>query len=179
MVDLISMAYGMESDKVLGGPNWLDWDRFDVAAKAPQGTKQDELNQMLQNLLADRFKLVVHKDSKPMPAYALAVGKDNKPKMKQAAGGGQPECRPVQNAAPGAPPNQSLSCHNMTMETFAQVLRGFAGGTYLADPVVDKTGLTGEWDFDVHWTPRNRLAQAGSDAVTLFDAVDKQLGYLA
>jgi uncharacterized protein (TIGR03435 family) len=176
MVDLISMAYRMESDKVLGGPNWLDWDRFDVAAKAPLSTKQDELNQMLQNLLADRFKLVIHKDSKQMPAYALAVGKDNKPKMKQAASGGQPECRPVQNAAPGAATNQSLSCHNMTMEIFAQVLRGFAGGTYLADPVVDKTGLTGEWDFDVHWTPRNRLAQAGSDAVTVFDAVDKQLG---
>src|SRR5215467_15623765 len=107
MVDLISMAYNMESNKVLGGPNWLDWDRFDVAAKAPQGTKQEELNQMLQNLLADRFKLVTHKDSKPMPAYALTVGKDNKPKMKQASGGGQAECRPVQNAAPGAPQNQS------------------------------------------------------------------------
>lgn len=176
MVDLISRAYGMESDKVLGGPNWLDWNRYDVAAKAPPATKPDELNRMLQNLLEDRFKLVVHKDAKPMPAYALTVGKDNKPKMKQAAGGGEPDCRPAQNAAPGAPPAQSLSCHNITMETFAQVLRGYAGGTYLADPVVDKTGLAGQWDFDVHWTPRNRLAQVGSDAITVFDAVDKQLG---
>jgi uncharacterized protein (TIGR03435 family) len=67
MVDLISMAYKLESDKVIGGPGWLDWDRFDVAAKAPEATKQDELNQMLQNLLADRFKLVVHKDTRPMP----------------------------------------------------------------------------------------------------------------
>jgi uncharacterized protein (TIGR03435 family) len=62
------------------------------------------------------------------------------------------------------------------MEVFAQVLRGYGGGTYLADPVVDKTGLSGEWDFDLKWTPRNRLAQLGSDAITLFDAVDKQLG---
>src|SRR6476646_432917 len=65
MVDLISMAYGMESDKILGGPNWLDWDRFDVLAKAPLATTQENLNQMLQHLLADRFKLVVHKDTKP------------------------------------------------------------------------------------------------------------------
>jgi uncharacterized protein (TIGR03435 family) len=176
MVDLISRAYGMKSDKVLGGPNWLDWDRFDVAAKVPQGTKQDELNQMLQNLLADRFKLVVHKDSKPMPAYALTVGKDNKPKMKQASGGGQPDCHPVQNAALGGPLQQSISCHNMTMEIFAQVLFGYEGQTYLADPVVNKTGLTGEWDFDVHWTRRQLLAQQGSNAITLFDALNKQLG---
>jgi uncharacterized protein (TIGR03435 family) len=176
MVDLISTAYNMESDKVLGGPSWLDWDRFDVAAKAPPATKQDDLNQMLQNLLADRFKLAVHKDTKQMPAYALTVGKD-KSKMKQASGDGQPGCQGAQqNAAPGAVPYQVMSCHNMTMEAFAQALRDFSGGLYLADPVVDKTGLTGNWDIDLKWTPRNRLAQAGSDAITLFDAIDRQLG---
>ena len=62
MVDLIRVAYDMEPDKILGGPNWLDWDRFDVIAKAPQGTSRETLNLMLQNLLADRFKIVVHKD---------------------------------------------------------------------------------------------------------------------
>jgi uncharacterized protein (TIGR03435 family) len=174
MVDLISMAYNMESNKVLGGPNWLDWDRFDVAAKAPPATKQDDLNIMLQNLLADRFKLVTHKDTKAMPAYALTVGKD-KPKMKPAASGDKPDCQNVQNGG-GPEPYQVISCRNMTMEVFAQVLRGWGGGTYLADPVVDKTGLTGAWDFELKWTPRNRLAQAGSDGITLFDAVDKQLG---
>src|SRR5205085_1052228 len=50
------------------------------------------------------------------------------------------------------------------------------GGTYLPDPVVDRTALAGAWDFDLKWTPRNRIAQAGSDAITLFDALDKQLG---
>jgi len=164
MVDLISMAYSMGSDKVLGGPNWLDWDRFDVAAKAPPATKQDDLNQMLQNLLVDRFKLVVHKDTKAMPAYALTVGKD-KPKMKQAAGDGQPGCQGggPQNAAPSAVAYQTMSCRSMTMEAFAEALGNFGGGTYLADPVVDKSGLTGTWDIDLKWTPRNRLALAGSD----------------
>ena len=175
MVDLISAAYSMESNKVLGGPNWLDWDRFDVIAKAAQGTKQDDLNRMLQNLLADRFKLTVHKDTRPMPAFALSVG-SGKHKLKEASGG-QPGCQGVpQNPAPGTIPYQVISCHGMTMSAVADVLRDIGDGTYLPDPVVDQTGLSGTWDFDLKWTARNRLAQAGSDGISLFDAVDKQLG---
>ena len=59
---------------------------------------------------------------------------------------------------------------------FANVLRGVGGGTYLADPVVDQTGLAGTWDFELKWTPRPRLAQAGADGISLFDAIDRQLG---
>ena len=180
MVDLIGLAYNMESDKILGGPSWLDWDRFDVLAKARQATTQENLNLMLQNLLADRFKLVVHKDTKPMPAFALTAGKA-KPKIKEvtkdAGGSGPSGCQGVpQNPAPGTVPYQVISCHGVTMATFAGVLRDFGGGTYLADPVVDQTGLAGAWDFELKWTPRNRLAQAGPDGISLFDAVDKQLG---
>jgi uncharacterized protein (TIGR03435 family) len=176
MVDLISTAYNLESDKVLGGPSWLDWDRFDVLAEGPKTTTQAALSAMLQNLLADRFKLVVHNDTKLMPAFALMEGK-GKPKVKQASGSGDPECHDVpQTPSPGTVPFQVMSCHNMTMAGFADALRRFGYGTYLPDPVVDKTGLTGEWDIDLKFTPRNRLAQAGSDGVTLFDAVDKQLG---
>src|SRR5579872_629848 len=175
LVDLISRAYNMESDKILGGPNWLDWDRFDVLAKAPP-TTQENLNLMLQNLLADRFKLVVHKDTKLMPAFALSAGK-GMPKMKQASGSGDPGCQGVpQNPAPGAIPYQVVSCHGVTMASFADILRGFGYGSYLPDPVVDQTGLSGAWDFELKWTARNRLAQAGPDGISLLDAVDKQLG---
>ena len=175
MVDLISVAYSMESNKILGGPNWLDWDRFDVAAKAPQGTKPDDLNRMLQNLLADRFKLIVRKDTRPMPAFALSVG-TGKHKLKESAGG-QQGCKGVpQAAAPGTVPYQSISCQSMTMAGLADLLRDIGTGTYLPDPVVDQTGLSGTWDFELKWTARNRLAQAGSDGISLFDAVDKQLG---
>jgi uncharacterized protein (TIGR03435 family) len=176
MVDLISVAYSMESDKVLGGPNWLDWDRFDLAAKVAPGTKQEDLRRMLQNLLADRFKLVVHKDTRPMPAFALSVGA-GKPKMKEGAGGTE-GCGPVpQNPAPaGTVPYQAISCRNLTMAGLAGLLFDLGGGSYLPDPVVDQTGLSGTWDFELKWTARNRLAQAGSDGISLFDAVDKQLG---
>jgi uncharacterized protein (TIGR03435 family) len=176
MVDLIARAYGLESDKVLGGPGWLDWDRFDVIAKAPAATKQETLSAMLQNLLAQRFSLVVHKDIKSMPAFVLTAGK-GKTKMKEATGSGEPECQDKpQNRDPAAAPYQAISCRNITMEVFANVLRGYGDGTYLPDPVVDQTGLSGAWDVDLKWTPRNRLAQAGSDGISLFDAVDKQLG---
>jgi uncharacterized protein (TIGR03435 family) len=176
MVDLISLAYNMESDKVLGGPNWLDWDRFDILAKAPQGATPKDVGPMLEDLLADRFKLVVRKDTKPMPAFALLVS-NGKPKMKEASGSGEPGCQNVpQDPAPGTVPYQIISCHNMTMEAFADILRNWTGGTYLPDPVVDRTALKGAWDFDLKWTARNRLAQAGGDGISLFDAVDKQLG---
>src|SRR5215831_16666974 len=64
MVDLIRTAYAIDADKVLGGPNWVEFDRFDVIAKAAANTPKETLQSMLQALLADRFKLVVHKDTK-------------------------------------------------------------------------------------------------------------------
>jgi len=175
MVDLVRLAYGVDADKVLGGPAWLETDRFDIIAKAPQSTSPDTVKLMLQNLLADRFKLVVHKDTKPLAGYALTVGK-GKPKMKEAEGPGNPNCQGQQQPAP---PAQALyvvvTCRNMTMETFAQNLRGI-GGQYFNNPVVDQTGLKGSWDIDFKYTPRQLLARIGSDAISIFDAVDSQLG---
>src|SRR4051812_16647130 len=88
MLDLIRVAYDVaDSDTILGGPNWLERDRFDIVAKTPPATPPDTVRVMLQNLLAERFKLVVHTDTRPMPGYALTVGK-SKPKLKEASGPG-------------------------------------------------------------------------------------------
>src|SRR5690348_11134080 len=57
MLDLIALSYKTDTDTVLGGPNWLNRDRYDIIAKAPAGTSQDDLRTMVQNLLVDRFKL--------------------------------------------------------------------------------------------------------------------------
>ena len=65
MVDLIRLAYGVTADKVTGGPNWLEMDRFDVVAKAPPSTTPEAARQMLRTLLADRFTLVVEQASRP------------------------------------------------------------------------------------------------------------------
>jgi uncharacterized protein (TIGR03435 family) len=174
MLDLIQTAYGVDADRVLGGPNWLERDRFDVIAKAPPSASPDTVRVMLQALLADRFKLVLHTDTKPVPGYALTVGK-GKAKLKETSGQGSGCQGQPQAPAPGTIPLAVVSCRNITMEVFARTLRDMAGA-YLTSPVTDLTGLKGSWDFDLKWTPRGALPRAGADGVTLFDAVDQQLG---
>ena len=176
MLDLIKTAYGVDPDIVVGGPAWLDFDHFDVIAKAPPATSPETIKLMLQALLADRFKLVIHKDTRPVQGFVLSVGK-GKAKLKPADGAGEPGCQPQPSQRPGpdfVPPNV-VSCRNVTMEEFASALRGTAGG-YLTGPVLDSTGLKGAWDFDLKWTDKRLLAPAGADGITIFDAVDRQLG---
>jgi uncharacterized protein (TIGR03435 family) len=176
MVDLISTAWGIDSGKVVGGPSWLELNRYDVVAKAPPATSPDDIKLMLQALVSERFKLVVHKDTKPMAGFVLSLGK-GKPRLKEADGSGTPGCQgvPQQNPDPGAVPYNVVQCRSISMETFAQTVHDMANG-YLNNPVVDSTGLKGNWDFDLKWTSRGLLARAGADAITIYDAVDKQLG---
>src|SRR5215831_7260351 len=175
MVDLIRTAYGVDAEKVQGGPSWLDTDRFDIIAKAPANTPPETVKLMLQTLLADRFKLKVRMDSKSMPVFVLSAGK-GKPKLKESEGSAASGCQgQPQTPQPGVIPYALVTCHNRTMEQFAQDLHNMAGG-YLTDPVVDQTGLKGAWDFDLKWTGRGLLAAAGADGISIFDAVDKQLG---
>jgi uncharacterized protein (TIGR03435 family) len=75
LVDLIRTAWSVDADKVVGGPDWLDTDRFDVITTAPAGSTPENLKTMLRKLLADRFHLVVHKDTRSLPAYAMTAGK--------------------------------------------------------------------------------------------------------
>lgn len=172
MLDLIGTAWGIDAEKIVGGPNWLGFDRFDVSAKAPPSTPAATVNMMLQSLLADRFKLVLHKDTRPFPAFALIMGK-GKPNLKKADGSDRPGCQ--SQPQPGSAIDSVFSCRNMTMAAFAVALRRMAGD-YLPEPLVDLTGLDGSWDFDIRWIPRSRILQAGADRVTIFDAIDRQLG---
>jgi len=82
--DLMTNAYDVKRSQVSGGPGWLDTERFDITAKVPEGTTKEQMKVMLQNLLADRFKLALHRETKEMAMYALVVGK-NGPKMKESA----------------------------------------------------------------------------------------------
>jgi uncharacterized protein (TIGR03435 family) len=177
MLELLSYAYDFETDRVVGGPVWLPSDRFDIVASAPAGTSQDKARLMTQSLLAERFKLEVHKDTRPMPAFVLSVGKA-KPKIKASDGKSPPGCQRTQGTAQaGTGAFVEVSCHNMTMAALADRVRGFAS-EYLPNPVIDATGLTGVWDFDLKWNPRNQLAGAGPDGLTIFSAVEKQLGLM-
>ena len=175
LVDLIAAAYQTDAEKVQGGPSWLDIDRFDIVAKAPVNTPPEAVRLMLRSLLADRFQLKFHRDTKPMPAYALTVGK-GKPKLKESDGSANSGCQGQPQAQSGGFVQVVITCRNRTMEQFAQDLHNF-GVPYVTNPVVDQSGLTGSWDFEFKFTPRGMLAAAGAEGITLFDAVDKQLGF--
>ncbi len=173
MLDLITTAYGFDDRNVVGGPSWLETTRFDVIAKAEPSTSEAALNLMLQALLAERFKLALHRDTKSMAVFALTLGK-GKPKLKQSEGIGESGCQ-QKTPQPGGIASNALTCRNMSADDIAKSVLPRAGA-YLPNPVVDMTGLKGTWDFDIAWTPRGALATAGPDGVSVFDAVDKQLG---
>ena len=128
---------------------------------------------MLQALLADRFKLLVHKDTKLMDAFVLMEG-TGKPKLKEADASGAPGCQTqTLPPEPGKIPQITATCHSVTMEAFAEKVRQMASG-YLTSPAVDTTNIKGAWDFEIKWTPRGFIAQDG--AISIFDAIDKELG---
>jgi uncharacterized protein (TIGR03435 family) len=183
MVDLIAAAYGVEADNVWGGPSWLENDRFDIIAKAPPNSKQDALKPMLQSLLADRFHLAVHEDKKPMPAFVLTAGKHAQ--LKKADGSGETGCKfktegfdPQGGGPPTGTPTIVYTCRNISMEAFAKGMRNMAAmGQFLnGNPVVDQTELQGAWDFTFKYSLRSFGPAASGSLVTLFDAMDKQLG---
>jgi uncharacterized protein (TIGR03435 family) len=201
MLDLVRLAYGFDPDKVLGGPSWLEMDRFDAIAKVPaggggtavpaEGGLSDSLKEMLQSLLADRFSLKVHKDTKPLPTYVLTVGK--KPLLKEADGSGDTGCK-AQSDTSGSDgvtffmngtgiklgPGNTIryACRNMTMEAFAAGFRMMLGSPNMQNPVLDQTGLKGAWNFDIRWSFGLFMMnqQDPGDRITAFDALEKQLG---
>ena len=182
MANLIAFAWNVDNNRVLRGPSWLDFDRFDINARAPRGISADDFRLMLRALLADRFSLTVHADTKTLPAFVLTVNKGG-PKMKPAVksddGTDKHGChspdRPQDQTPGGPPPYNILDCQGIPASELADDLRGWAGN-YLQNPVVDQTGLTGAYDFELKWTGRGQLARAGADGISIFDAVDKQLG---
>jgi len=179
MPQLIAAAYDFDSKVVVGGPTWLDLDRFDVMAVAPPNTSPASLKLMVRAMLKDRFSLAVHESAAPVPAYILKVA-GAQPKLKETEGSGDPGCQFVRSDSgdnSGIPP-MHFHCVNQTMAQFARFLQNMQGGGYLSvsNPVVDSTALTAAYDFDITWTHQQNLAKAGPDGVTIFDALEQQLG---
>ena len=176
LADLIANAYSLDVANVQGGPSWLELDHFDVIAKTAANTPPAALRRMMQALLADRFGVVVHQGTMPMPAYVLSRG-SGKPKLREATGSGEgcDNKTPEPGPNPDIFPNLVLACHNKTMDELVSDLKDYGGG-YFDKPVVNGTGLAGEWDYDLTWTGKGQLARAGANGISIFDAVDKQLG---
>src|SRR5262249_18068574 len=131
LVDIIvSGVYSTRRIQMRGGPDWIDSERFDIAAKADDAGgpfKREDWNLMIRAILEDRFKLVVHRETKDMPVYALVVGK-NAPKLQESKDGEQTAF------APGA--HGELMFQRMPMEGFVNTLANI-----LHEAVVDGTGI--------------------------------------
>jgi uncharacterized protein (TIGR03435 family) len=154
-------AYGISPHQIVGGPAWLDSDRFVIDARAPAGTGGDQnLMLMLQDLLAERFQLLVHRETKTVSAYILEVVK-NRPKLEKAVGDGDSST----NSSHGR-----LDARHTDMDLFANVL-----GRNVELPVVNRTGLDGPFDFKLEWTPDGDRQRPDS-APSIFTALQEQLG---
>ncbi|HWB32479.1 MAG TPA: TIGR03435 family protein [Acidobacteriaceae bacterium] len=171
---IIEAAYSMnDDDLVLGGPSWVDSANFDLEAKfapedvgAAQAMTSDQRSALLQPVLADRFHLVVHHETRPRPVFLLTV-------LKQGA-----RLNPPSSAAANSrclfhmPSVHTLSADNCKVENLIQVLRNNTGRI-----ILDRTGLTGVYDFSLHWTPDDTPADSpAAGGPSFFTALQEQLG---
>jgi len=144
----IQLAYNVKESQVLGGPKWLDSDRYDIDAKSAAAARDRELMMMLQTLLAERFQLALHRESKTYPGYALVVSKAG---LKMHA------------VEPG---ESDLSTHNGSMTAEKASMANLAEdlSRRLRVPVDDATRVTAVFDFKFEFPPRdNSTAPATGD----------------
>jgi uncharacterized protein (TIGR03435 family) len=168
MMTLLTFAYDVREDYIMGGPNWLRSDRFDIIAKAPPDTPRTNLPLMLQALLAQEFKLKIHREQKPMDVFVLTVGKGG-PKIQSAAGSGAADCQRSVTQEGFA----EATCKNITMAELGKRLQSLAPG-YVDREVVDQTGLQGKYDLKLDWVSRITIDQQGG--LTMFGALEKMTG---
>lgn len=135
-------AYGVKMDQITG-PSWLETDCFVIDATMPKGATRDQLPSMLQALLVERFKLAVHKESRPRPGYALVVDK-NGPKLKASDPNSNALGIPAGQVQFGSTLKSAGIKGSMTMTTLAHFL-----SVREAVPVENLTGLQGKYDVDV------------------------------
>ncbi len=164
--DLLKFAYNITSDSQLSGPDWIKSKdvRFDVVALAPADTPREQLALMLQALLAERLKLVVHHEQKTLPYLAMIMGK-NGPKFHEAKVDSAPDT--------GFTVGGRIIRNQISMQMLALLLSRFERQT-----VLDMTGLKGFFEVRLEWTPDDGRAPAAADSVgpSLYTAVQEQLG---
>jgi uncharacterized protein (TIGR03435 family) len=200
---IITFAYQLAQYQLVGGPGWLTTDRYDLIAKlegdpgpvfAPGATAPNPMQLALRSLLEDRFKLKVHRETREMDISALVLatpgggaGPNLKPTTQDgaaAAAAAQRGAPPPSSAATGVPfcgiqggPGR-IRFGGLPASALAQAFSGPAGRM-----VVERTGLTGAWDFELNYAAEGRGVPGGADAApadpnapSLFTAVQEQLG---
>jgi uncharacterized protein (TIGR03435 family) len=205
---LIREAYGVDFDQIQGPP-WIAEEKYDITAKVPTGATKDQLKIMLQSLLEERFKLNIHHLTKPFPVYELTIAKGGS-KLKENAESLEP-FRPGasglasdRDGFPQLPPGKSGSATDVVNGINRMTTRGmpisfliFSLGsqlgaitgpnTFASGRIVDKTGLTGKYDFRLEYAGSNGIGGALSlpsapdggeptGGLPIIDALEKELG---
>jgi uncharacterized protein (TIGR03435 family) len=192
---LIREAYALQGSQLSGGPGWLDSDRFDIVAKSERNPTPLQMRMMLRPLLAERFRLSVHTETRELPLYALVLARtDGKlgPHLRPTGadcsqapewlGTGPPPLRsqdaPCRSAGPGS--GGAMRFRGITLDAFAMFL-----ATPVRRPVIDRTGLSGDFDVELDMTaelgpppppPGMPDAVDRSSAASIFTIVQEQLG---
>jgi uncharacterized protein (TIGR03435 family) len=196
--ELITTAFQIQPFQISGGPAWLSSEFYDISAKGQEGSARNQIPAMLQSLLADRFALRFHRDTKEMPVYALVVAKNAgkaTPGLTESKEGSctvRDPAAPMPAPAPGQPPQlfcgsyvggsrggvNLLDAKSISVSQLMPMLSGLLGRA-----VIEKTGLTGKYDVHFEWTPdQGQIAQIEalpSDVPagpSIFTALQEQLG---
>jgi uncharacterized protein (TIGR03435 family) len=203
--ELIRFAYDLKSDaQLIGGPGWVNSDRFDIEAKEDETQTQalnklpppemsKQVRMMLQSLLADRFGLKVSHTTRELPVYALVIAKGG-PKLTPTT---TPPIVPPGDQPPGGDPAKKTFNRGIRMAGNGDLTGMAATTAFLADVlsrqpelgnrlVEDKTGLTGEYDWTLKWTPAPMDSSSSAEGAappagdpstpSLFTALQEQLG---
>jgi len=171
--DYISQAYDVDDYQIFG-PDWLGSDRYDIVARFTPGTPKERLLVMWQKLLADRFKLALHREKKVMPVYALVVAKGGL-KIHKAEEG-----ESMTRIGRG-----HMVLRRVSLSLLAEIL-----SSQMDHPVLDQTGVEGLFDITLDWVPddtQSKMGMAGGDrpsgmlanapdGLSIFDALQEKLG---
>lgn len=163
--NLIRQAYKLRDLQISGGPGWIKTEGFDIDARPASPVSRDKVDEMLRTLLAERFQLKVHTESRSLAAYALVVSNSGS-KLQSATGADGPQSTRL----------GQLVMPKMGMAQLAQILE-----FDLDRPVIDQTGLAGDFAIHLEWTREKDRTTTGDAPVdqsrpSIFTALQEQLG---
>jgi uncharacterized protein (TIGR03435 family) len=168
IISLMMFAYSIDQHQVVDAPAWAGVERFDIEGKTdtPGEPNLHQQQEMLQKLLADRFGLRFHRETRELPVYAIQIAKGG-PKLKPAA---HPEAEPDQDASSHGT-EVTVTITSATMADFIMGMQFF-----LDRPLVDQTGISGRHDFTVRYTYDEAHATDPNAPPGIFTAIKEQLG---
>jgi uncharacterized protein (TIGR03435 family) len=163
--DCIRFAYGVRSDAQIAGPDWIKSKQFlyDIVAKGAPGTSREHLEAMMRALLANRFKLAIHREPKKMSYYALVVARFG------------PKIQPMKDA----PDNfHGITWPGRIDSILTMPMRAYLLSRFDTErPIIDSTDLSGKYEVKLHWTDSRKIQDADDAAEPpLFTAIEEQLG---